>query len=549
MGTDTIFAMKNGVCPHFLDMKISEEYFSYLARNFPVMCLSDEFYFFPRAKKAIDSLGSLDSLDEEKIKDAVSYVRGLKGTLETLNPKDLEAQIDLRLLNQSISTFLREFDQIKIWQIDPNLYLKISLLGIHQILTKFSFIQLDIADCLLHRLKQIPRLLQEAMLNLKKIPASYLEVAIEMADASIDYFKTADFPLKDNPTLLKEINAWTKKAINALEDFKRFLVKRPSSTVIIKDRKLLEDILKDSFSYNRSLEEVFDIASQEYHKTLEELAEFAKKVNPKKKWQEILSTYRIDAKDAQGLLNLYSTQIKNIQSFIKEKDIITIPETQDIQVRFTPQFMKPIRASASYSSPITQNMKEPAYFYITAEYGKIKTGHISNVHNEYIFVTAHETFPGHHLLDSIRRSIANPIRQQIESPFFYEGWASYAERLIDQLGYIKDPIQKLLGLKRQAWRAVRAMLDVGIRIDRLKFGDAESLLKDLGYSARIAKFMFRHYSLSPGYQLCYTIGKFEIEKLKERFSSKLGLKRFHGLLLEGGQISFDLIEKRLNNLS
>ena len=515
------------------------------------MCLSDEFYFFPRAKKALSFPSVLDSLDEQKIKETSSYIKTLKNTLEHPDSKDidLEAQIDRRLLNQSISTFLREFDQIKIWQIDPSLYLKISLLGVNQILTRFSSIKTDISDCLMGRMKGIPRLLQEAKANLKKIPAAYLEVAIEMADASIDYFKSEVFPLKDKPALLKEITYSTRKAIEALEDFKGFLIKRPSARVIIKDRALLEGILRDSFSYNKSLEEVFDIASREYHATLKKLAEGAKNINPGKKWQEILSTCRIDAKNTRELLALYSDQIKNIQAFIREKDVITIPETQNIQVKFTPGFMKPIRASASYSSPITQDSREPAYFYITADFGKTVKGRISNVHSEYIFVTAHETYPGHHLLDSIRRRIANPIRQQIESPFFYEGWASYAEGLIDRLGYVKDPIQKLFGLKRQAWRAVRAMLDVGIRIDRLEFADAEGLLKDLGYSARVAKFMFRHYSLSPGYQLCYTIGKFEIEKLREKFSSKLGLKRFHDLLLEGGQMSFDLVEKRLEALS
>lgn len=180
------------------------------------------------------------------------------------------------------------------------------------------------------------------------------------------------------------------------------------------------------------------------------------------------------------------------------------------------------------------------------ERGKASKGRmLDNIHNEYIFVTAHETYPGHHLLDSIRRGLKNPIRQQIESPLFYEGWASYAERLIDQLGYTKNPLQGMVGLKRQAWRAVRAMLDVGIRINRLKSEDAKDLLKGLGYSPRIVKSMLKAYLLSPGYQLCYTLGKFEIDRLKRKFCSKLGLKKFHDFLLGGGQIPFDLIEKRI----
>ena len=91
------------------------------------------------------------------------------------------------------------------------------------------------------------------------------------------------------------------------------------------------------------------------------------------------------------------------------------------------------------------------------------------------------------------------------------------------------------------------MLDVGVRINKLKVGDAQKLLEGLGYDPGAVKLMLRHYLLSPGYQLCYTIGKFEIDRLKKKFSVKLGLKKFHQLLLEGGQIPFDLIERRMEN--
>ncbi|MBU1061418.1 MAG: DUF885 domain-containing protein, partial [Candidatus Omnitrophica bacterium] len=508
--------------------KIAEQYFDYMAKNYPVMCLSDEFYFFPRVKKAIEYLNILDSLDQEKLRESVLYIKDLKSSLEKLDSKDidLEARIDLVLLKGSMSTFIREFNQVKIWQIDPSLYLKILLLGINQILVRFSFVKKDIDDYLLDRISKIPQLLDEAKRNLKEIPYIYLEVAMEMVDAAIDYFKN--------------IPHHTNKILKSLTDFKIFLKKLPARSDFIRDRALLESILRDSFFYKRTLSQMFDIASKEYHHTLEELSVLSKDIDPGKTWQEVISIYKIDIKDEKKLLELYSSQIERIKKFIKNTGIITIPPTQDIRVSFTPKFMKPIRASASYCSPVTNNSRESGYFYITSEVTQSKSIKkiFSGIHNEYIFVTAHETYPGHHLLDSIRRNISNPIRQQIESPFFYEGWASYAERLIDNSGYIDDPREKLVGLKRQAWRAARAMLDIGIRIGKLNLKEAELLLKNLGYESRIVKAMSRHYVLSPGYQLCYTIGKFEIDRLKEKFVSKFGLKRFHDFLLQGGQIPF-----------
>lgn len=503
--------------------KISKDYFDYMARRYPVMCLSDEFYFFPRAKKAVGHLHVLDSLDEDKIKDDISYIKGLKLSIEELYSEDLglEDQIDITMLRQSMSAFLREFEDIKIWQIDPTLYLRIIILGIDMLLWRFYYIREDIDDLLASRVREIPRLLREAERNIKRIPRAYREVALEIID-----------------TLPLGTSALTRRAIQSLKNFKGFLKRRPDHVSFIRDRHLIEGILKDSFSYNRRLEEIYEIALSEYRKTLRRLKKVADSIDFRKSWQEILSSYNIEGvRSQEDLLGLYAQHIEKIKTFLKREEIISIPRTQKIEVKPTSFFMKPIRASASYSSPVTGNKREPAYFYITGDYG--------NIHNEYIFVTAHETYPGHHLLDAVRRRLKNPIRQQIESPLFYEGWASYAEELIDKEGYIRDPLQRLVGLKRQAWRAVRAMLDVGMRIGKLKPADAGSMLRGLGYSPRIAKTMLRHYILSPGYQLCYTMGKFEIDRLKKRFSSKSGLKRFHDTLLQGGQIPFDLAQKRL----
>ena len=263
-------------------------------------------------------------------------------------------------------------------------------------------------------------------------------------------------------------------------------------------------------------------------------------------------SFRLAIKNKGDLLHLYADQIAKIKNFLIDADAVTIPATQKIRVLQTPPHLEPIRASASYSCPITKNRKEPAFFFISPYFtegeNRSKKIILDNLHHEYIFVTAHETYPGHHLLDFNRLMLKNPIRRQIESPLFYEGWASYAEGLVDELGYIREPEQRLFGLKRRAWRAIRAMLDIGLRTKRLSLGRAGRLFRDIGYSPRIVKTMLEHYSLTIGYQLCYTIGKFEIEKLKKQFIGDLGLKKFNDLLLQGGQIPFHLVKKRLEHV-
>lgn len=522
--------------------KIAQDYFSYMARAFPVMCACDEFYSFPRAAESARYPEILDSLDENKIETHLAYIKDLKHSLERLSRSDIdfESHIDYTILKQSILTFLRDFGELKLWQLDPSMYLKIMFLGVDQILSKAAFMDIDAGRALKGRIAQIPRLLEEAKKNLKSVPGAYMDVAKKMVDESMRYFKNADFKAK-----CKGMEEPVKQALRSLRDFKGFLIRHPSHRLpFIMDRDFLGSILRDSFSYKSGLEEIFEIAHAEYRRILKQLARLARESRPSRRWQDMLSGYGADIKDTKTLLSLYSGQITALKSFIIDREIVTIPQTHKVELRLTPGFMRPIRASASYSSPLTGDKREPAFFFIMPDLAKGKS-----LHGEYIYVTAHETYPGHHLLDCARRRISNPVRRQIESPLFYEGWASYAERLIYDEGYIKDPMQKMVGLKRRAWRTVRAMLDVGMRTKRMKSEDAEALLRGLGYSGRIADLMLRHYMLSPGYQLCYTIGELEFNKLKKAFSLKLGLKNFHDLILQGGQMPFDMLEKRLRKES
>ncbi|MCR2185658.1 DUF885 domain-containing protein, partial [Salmonella enterica] len=47
-----------------------------------------------------------------------------------------------------------------------------------------------------------------------------------------------------------------------------------------------------------------------------------------------------------------------------------------------------------------------------------------------------------------------------------EGWALYAERLMEQLGYLDDPADRLGMLDGQRMRAARVVLDIGVHLGK-----------------------------------------------------------------------------------
>jgi uncharacterized protein (DUF885 family) len=162
-------------------------------------------------------------------------------------------------------------------------------------------------------------------------------------------------------------------------------------------------------------------------------------------------------------------------------------------------------------------------------------------------LTAHETIPGHHFLDSFRRKLTNPIRRQIESPLFYEGWASYAESMLIEYGYLSHPMERLVSLKRELWRSARCQIDVGFTVGKLTEDTALDLLTTCGFDPAEACRQLDRFRLNPGYQLCYGYGSYQFKQLKKKYGHLSESKDFYEFLLAGGELPFHLIEKRFKN--
>jgi uncharacterized protein (DUF885 family) len=80
----------------------------------------------------------------------------------------------------------------------------------------------------------------------------------------------------------------------------------------------------------------------------------------------------------------------------------------------------------------------------------------------------HESVPGHHL--QIATALLERERQtrfqRLEGGVagYVEGWALYAERLMHELGALSDPADELGYLSKQAMRAARVVVDIGMHL-------------------------------------------------------------------------------------
>ncbi|MGD2127545.1 MAG: DUF885 family protein [Desulfobacteraceae bacterium] len=517
------------------------EFFSYLGRHLPQHCASDEFYFLPRSEAATEHLAVLDELTPGKVQEHIRHVKHLLREIASERPVALEAQIDRLFLMQSMQSFIREFEDAKVWQRDPTLYVKIPLFATDQVISRRD----DPSDQLRRKLsslfEQIPSFLGVAVQNLRDLSEISLGVACAMAQDAIHFFS------RDIPAFIEErlggdegLVSKNRAVVEAWERYRRRLLEKPAVAPPAVGESGLQKIISLSLGYPRSPQEIVEVAKEAYEKTGEKMRALAAKIDSRKSWHRIIYERLPSAMSPEELMQLYVKEVEGLRRFFYTRDVITFPPEEKVTVVETPSYLRSLRATASYRAPLTGRKGGNGIFYVTP--GKEDLGLISS-HCPYL--SAHETYPGHHILDHLRIHHPNPVRRQIESPLFYEGWACYAEQLLDELGYIQDLRQQLVQLKRQLWRCLRAVLDVELQTGKVSLSQGAEKIRALGFSSKRAQRQIRRFYLSPGYQLCYFMGAYEILQLRKQFSSQIGLKTFHDTLLGGGQIPFHLVEKRL----
>ena len=315
----------------------------------------------------------------------------------------------------------------------------------------------------------------------------------------------------------------------------------------------VEELVLRHFGCTRSLKEIYHIAEEEWRSGLEEIERLRRKINPNQDWQQVYESYLPGNRGEFDLFRVYGNEIAKLRKLCVDLELLNGPEDQELILAETATYLRPVRSGASYSAPLTVDSRESAYFYVTvgdpSSNSQIDVLRRQRLHREFRFLSAHETYPGHHLLDTLRRNLDNPVRRQVESPLFYEGWAYYAESILTESGYVEEDLELLVDCKRRLWRAARCLIDSGLALRRFTADDAAGLLVSVGFAAQEAAGQIERFRLNPGYQLCYSLGKYEILNLRERFLPGLGWKRFHLLLLDGGEIPFVLAARRFENLT
>jgi uncharacterized protein (DUF885 family) len=174
----------------------------------------------------------------------------------------------------------------------------------------------------------------------------------------------------------------------------------------------------------------------------------------------------------------------------------------------------------------------------------------------------HEGVPGHHLQIAqavYNRSELNSWRRLLAgSSGHAEGWALYAERLMEQLGYLDDPADRLGMLDGQRMRAARVVLDIGVHLEKPRLDGSgtwdagyalEFMRRNVNMSDEFIQFEVNRYLGWPGQAPSYKVGQRIWEQIRDDVAEREGdgfdIKRFHMRALRLGGVGLDTLRMAL----
>ena len=163
----------------------------------------------------------------------------------------------------------------------------------------------------------------------------------------------------------------------------------------------------------------------------------------------------------------------------------------------------------------------------------------------------HETIPGHHLQGAIALELGDrvhPIARYLWNSGYGEGWALYAERLMDELGQYSTPLDRIGMLSDQGARAARLVIDTGLHtMGWTRQQAVDYMLANTAWPPIDVESEINRYIAWPGQANAYMLGMLEIMKLRalaeEAFGDDFDEREFHARVLENGSVTLPMLQE------
>ncbi|GIW92047.1 MAG: hypothetical protein KatS3mg110_0088 [Pirellulaceae bacterium] len=294
-------------------------------------------------------------------------------------------------------------------------------------------------------------------------------------------------------------------------------------------------------------EEIHEIGLQEVRRIRAEMEAVPSRIGFQGSYQQFVEHLRTDPKyyaaTKEQLLKEVSYVLKRVDGELP-RWFGRLPR-MPYGIREVPEHIAPRTTTAYYMQPAGDGTR--AGFYYVNTYN-LKSRPLYEIEA----LSLHEAVPGHHLQIALAQELEDmpAFRRFAEPTAFVEGWALYAERLGQEMGFYQDPISDFGRLSYEMWRACRLVVDTGIHYFGWSRRQAiDFMLENTALSRHNIEAEVDRYISWPGQAVAYKIGELTIRRLRkeaeEALKERFDIRRFHDVVLGSGAVPLDVLEENV----
>ncbi|WNG17686.1 DUF885 domain-containing protein [Cystobacter fuscus] len=405
-------------------------------------------------------------------------------------------------------------------------------------------------------LDNIPQATARIRTNLRTpLPLSFIDYGKAAFEGFASYYPTdgqAAFAAVNDAALQAELNRAASAAAKAMTDLANWLdAQRPQAT---QDFMLGADkfarMVRDTEMVDVPLSELERIGNEDLRRNQQALQEACGQYAPGATIPACVEKMNAN-KPQGGVVQGAREQLAGLKSFIQEKDLVTIPGTEEAQVEEAPPYNRQNFAYIDIPGPYEQGL--PSVYYIAPPdpswSPEVQAGFVPGK-ADLLFTSVHEVWPGHFL--SFLHSNRSPFTfgKVFVGYAFAEGWAHYAEEMMWDAGLGNgDPETHIGQLSNALLRNCRYLSAIGMHTGRMTMEQSLQMFREQCHQDEgNARQQAARGTYDPAY-LNYTMGKLMIRRLRDDWTATRGgraaWKPFHDQFLSYGGPPIPLVRQQM----
>ena len=454
------------------------------------------------------------------------------------------------------------------WRRDPLMYSDTILGSIFDLFLHRLRPDPELVDAAVARLDDGPGLLAQGTANLDPALAHDLIVrrGAGSARGGVRYLREL-VPLEVAPGRDRDrLAAAGTRAAAALERWAGFLDElagRCTGTWQLGEERYSR-LLREREALAFDARELRELGREEYDRLDAEMREIARGIDGRGDWAAVLAAANEDHPPTEEAMRArYELWTARAQAFLRRTGLVTLPEGEHCLVVPSPVFQRPVLGVASYSPPPAFSDSLLGHFFVpfapdgTPE-REIERRLAANSNGKIPTTAVHEAYPGHHWHAVIRKTQPSRIRLVFRTPYFSEGWALYAERMMREHGFYEDPLQELYHLNATIFRAARIVVDTSLHAGEMTVDEAIRFMSEkTALPEPTARAEVGRYCARPTQASSYLTGCLEILRIRDRYLAARGatgpasaapietLRDFHDAIASSGSLPLGLAERAI----